>query len=602
MLNTMSGKLVAEEGLLKDLVLSFEEGDQWVIGRDPDGCQLLIEDPTASRKHLLCRRTSNGISIENLSTTNPVLVNGETLAAPHQLENGDLVKIGDTTFRFYEEEGAHLYEEPTHDEEASEELEDKTHDSILEMDEKGAPHGFPQINFDLMETGRWLLKVVGGPNNGAEFSMHAGNNYTLGTDPNLCDIVFYDTSVSRQHARISVTEDDQLFIEDLKSRNGTRLDGELIQEKRPLPTNMLVVMGTSTLVVYDREGEMQTIISPLLPSIVKVLQKEEEEVEAAPKEETPPPKEEPPAPPKPKSHNLSLLLIALSLLSLFAVAGIGIKALFTQHEVERVEPINPDVLLQEALKPFPNVKYSFNKATGRLFLIGHVLSSSDKSQMLNNLQGLTFIHDVDESGVIIDEYVWSEINQVLSRNPNWRGVTVHAPSAGHFVLSGYLQSRKEAELLWDYITRNFSYVDLLEDKIIVEENILNGINVILHGKGFGTVNAQLNSGELSLNGVIPIGKQAEFEKIAEQFKTIQGIRLVKNFVKETAQQETLINISDKYAVTGFSRLDSGKVSVIVNGRILEVGDVLDGMKVTKIQPDRVLLEKDRVVYRIDVGR
>ncbi len=34
-------------------------------------------------------------------------------------------------------------------------------------------------------------------------------------------------------------------------------------------------MGTTSFVLYDREGEMQTIISPLLPSIVKVLKDEE---------------------------------------------------------------------------------------------------------------------------------------------------------------------------------------------------------------------------------------------------------------------------------------------------------------------------------------
>ncbi len=50
--------------------------------------------------------------------------------------------------------------------------------------------------------------------------MQAGNNYVIGTDPQTCDIVFHDTSVSRQHARISVTPEDTLFIEvtDCKSR------------------------------------------------------------------------------------------------------------------------------------------------------------------------------------------------------------------------------------------------------------------------------------------------------------------------------------------------------------------------------------------------
>ena len=70
----MAAKLVAEEGALKGLVLSLEDGDQWVIGRDPDACQLLIEDPSTSRKHLVCKTTPKGIVVENLSETNPIQV------------------------------------------------------------------------------------------------------------------------------------------------------------------------------------------------------------------------------------------------------------------------------------------------------------------------------------------------------------------------------------------------------------------------------------------------------------------------------------------------------------------------------------------------
>ena len=50
----MTARFIAEEGLLKGLILPLEEGNEWIIGRDPDACQLLLEDPAASRKHLRC--------------------------------------------------------------------------------------------------------------------------------------------------------------------------------------------------------------------------------------------------------------------------------------------------------------------------------------------------------------------------------------------------------------------------------------------------------------------------------------------------------------------------------------------------------------------
>ena len=118
--------------------------------------------------------------------------------------------------------------------------------------------------------------------------MQTGNAYTLGTDPQSCDIVFHDTSVSRQHAKIIVTPEDTLTIEDLRSRNGVLIGGNLVEGRQPLPLSTIVTLGTTSFVIYDREGEMQTIISPLLPHIVKVLQQEAPKPEEAPTAEAVP--------------------------------------------------------------------------------------------------------------------------------------------------------------------------------------------------------------------------------------------------------------------------------------------------------------------------
>ncbi len=150
---------------------------------------------------------------------------------------------------------------------------DAQEDVVFDENTPAGKDALAEINFEIVDTGRWLLKVIGGPNNGAEFSMQSSNSYTIGTDPNTCDIVFHDTSVSRQHAKITITDEDILWIEDLKSRNGTLIDGEQLKNKTQLNPNTVISIGTTSFVVYDREGEMQTIISPLLPSIVKTLQR-----------------------------------------------------------------------------------------------------------------------------------------------------------------------------------------------------------------------------------------------------------------------------------------------------------------------------------------
>lgn len=596
----MTARLVAEEGILKGLILPLEEGDQWVVGRDPDACQLLLEDPAASRKHLLLRKSPDGIVLENLSKTNPVEVNNEELISPRILQDGDMVKIGSGIFRFDLPAGNVEVKDSSEDLIVNEER----RDSIFEDNDGTAKQKNDiDVNFDFLDVGRWLLKVIGGPNNGAEFSMQENTVYIIGTDPNTCDIVFHDTSVSRQHARISISDDEEIVIEDLKSRNGTLVDGQKIENKEVLSTNTIVTLGTTSFVIYDREGNMQTIISPLLPSIVKVLQKEdaksdsETEKEAA-KELVPAaePIKEPIVPPKEK--NLGKFILTALLTGLLAITGIGVLTLFNSEPIVVEQQAHPDNILAELFQNMPHIKYSFNKSTGRLFLIGHVLTSQDKNQLLYNLQGLNFIKSIDDTGIIIDEYVWQEANLLLNKNPHWRGITIQSPSAGQFVLSGYLETRNEAEQLYEYIASNFPYMDRLEKRVIVDEDVLSSVRNDLEQVGIRNVTVLFNNGEIQLSGGVAQAKLQDFNHIVEELKKIPGVRNVRVQVNQIAPDQAMVNITDKYEVTGFSRLGT-QLSVIINGRIVSKGDSLDGMLIKEVTPGTIFLEKGGVKYRID---
>jgi type III secretion system YscD/HrpQ family protein len=214
---------------------------------------------------------------------------------------------------------------------------------------------------------------------------------------------------------------------------------------------------------------------------------------------------------------------------------------------------------------------------------------------------LKFIKTLDDSGVIIDEYVWREINQVLARNIAWKGITIHSQEAGKFVITGYLQTRKQDEQLWNYINSNFPYLDLLEKRIVVEEDLLTNVSSALQNKGFKDITAQMNNGELTLSGAIATAKEPALQSLIEEFRKIQGIRDIKNFVIETAPEQSMINVSDRYEVTGVSHQGSN-LSVVINGRILTRGDILDGMTLISIKPNVIFLEKDGVKYRIDYSR
>ena len=665
---TKKMKFIAEEGPIKGAILSLEKGDRWTVGRDPDECQLIIDDASVSRKQFICFVSPQGITVENLSATNPTLINNAELISPHLLQSNDLIKAGNTSLRFLIEDGEETPEEafkaseeiteqkdtleqkePLEQEENSESNENSENeqtnisneeeklkqehtdfnqeptmpvntplnefDHTFEhpeeskssnpdtiFDEEVSPqHALAEINFGFLDSSRWMLKVVGGPNNGAEFLMTAGSSYLIGTDPNTCDIVFQDNSVSRQHLRITVSPDDTLTIEDLNSRNGTIVDGVPIKGKHPLSSNSLIVAGTTSFTVYDREGAMDTLVAPLMPAIVKSLVDDQKTTqENAKQPELPNVIPSSSNDQQTQSHNLGAFILIAILTAILIVIGIGTSTLFKTEPLPATAAVDVEKPLSDALSQFPNIKYSFNKNNGQLLLIGHVLNTFERNQLLYALQGLNFIKSRDDSGIVIDEYVWREINQTFERRPEWKSISISATSPGKFIVSGSLKTRAQSYDLAEYLSSNFPYPHLLENQVVVEEDIVTAIKNILFNNGFKNLTATFVNGEITINGDIPAGKSKELEDLFPSIREIRGVRDVHNLTKELNAEKSTIDISKQYSVSGTSK-QNGVFSAVINGRILMTGDQLDGMSITDIQPNVILLEKDGTQYKIEFG-
>lgn len=514
-------------------------------------------------------------------------------------------------------------EEPATEESLSHTPAEEAPPSQLEAKEK-APDEEPSsmaevayVDFDLLDTeGRWLLKVLSGPNTGAEFAMHGGSSYLIGTDTQTCDIVFQDLSVSRRHAKLSIDLKDNAVLEDLQSRNGTFVDGEKI-DKKSLSGNVLVSMGTTTFMLIDREAERTTIVAAAggekkeAPAAIKAeseprkegaagLGPIQEAVFAPLQSEVDRVKEEERLQAK-LSRAISSLVILAIVTGLIMVIGIGGALLFRTEEVTTPTVVNPEAEISKALAEFPAIRYSYNPTNNRLLLVGHLLTTSDRSKMLDILQQLKFISSIDYNNVVIDEIVWREFNQIIQRNPAWRGISITSPMAGRYVLTGFLQKRAQAEDLFDYISQNFPYVDLLERRVVVEEELLAQITRELNDAGFRGVTPTISGGDLTLTGSIGSGTKEKFLKLVTVFRALPGIRSVQAPVSEAGQREAVVDLSSKYRVTGYSRAGE-RVSVVIGGKILGPGDVLDGMYITDITPTTVYLERDGGKYKIDFNR
>ncbi|HSA33634.1 MAG TPA: GGDEF domain-containing protein [bacterium] len=75
------------------------EKDGIVVGRAED-CDLPLEDPSSSRRHLRITRQQKDFVVTDLKSTNGTYLNDVRLTEPAVLKNGDRIKVGTTIFKF----------------------------------------------------------------------------------------------------------------------------------------------------------------------------------------------------------------------------------------------------------------------------------------------------------------------------------------------------------------------------------------------------------------------------------------------------------------------------------------------------------------------
>lgn len=647
-------KIIAKKGPNEGSEHSIDsENLPLFIGSNPETCQLLVEGESISDPHATIEFTDEGLQIINLVGDDQVMVNGNVIGSdPVLLKDKDSIDIAAASFSIEEEtveedkpiNESEAMEEKKPQEESSEELgaqqeaaeeqeiaeEDAEKEEITEeqepseeepVEERGVEQSelfgvdelkeneqqLADVNLDYLEKeGRWLLKVVSGPNAGAEFVMQSGLEYFIGTDSTYCQVLFQDMSVSRKHASITISSDGKLKINDLESRNGVRVDGLKIEEPTDLYANSLVTLGTTTFLMIDREGEQQTLVSP--PFAVGMQQEEkatddteEEEAEAL-EEETIEEEElaehaEEERPEEQVVTSIGALMLLAIITGLFVVIGVGTAMLFRPQTVVS-ETVDIQQAVKEVLKDFPSVKFSYNPSTKRLLLIGHVLSVTDRNQIRYNLQPLTQIRNVDDN-IVIDELVIRETNQLMNKQNLWRGVAVRANSPGRFELTGYLATREEASKLYEHINRHFPYLELLERNVVVEEEVINQASTMIEKSGVRGIRLVLDNGAIVISGALTGTDRQILKDMEPDLKMIRGVREVRLLISDAMPSESMIDLSDRYVVSGVASQAGQNINVVINGRILTVGDNLDGLIIKRIEGSTIFLERDGFMYKIE---
>jgi Domain of unknown function (DUF4388)/FHA domain len=97
----------------------------------------------------------------------------------------------------------------------------------------------------------FVLRFISGKYQGGEFPVVPEKQIIVGRSSDL-DMVLVEDMVSRKHARIAM-QNDQIWIEDLGSTNGTFVNGEKIKRAR-LKEGDRVLIGTSILKLIAGDG------------------------------------------------------------------------------------------------------------------------------------------------------------------------------------------------------------------------------------------------------------------------------------------------------------------------------------------------------------
>lgn len=190
---------------------SFEEGE-FIVGRSHSG-DIILPSDNVSRRHARLYTQGGRCFIEDLNSSNGVFVNGQRIHRPFEIVRAAQIKVGDY---YLHVEGAG-YGDPDPQREVARQ---QGAQAAYEMSPD--PGGSAAIYGRLVGTSE---PVLGQPYDLVRAMTLVGR----GKD---CAVTVIDPSMSRVHAKVGRDHDGDLFVEDLRSSNGTYVNDTRISRQK----------------------------------------------------------------------------------------------------------------------------------------------------------------------------------------------------------------------------------------------------------------------------------------------------------------------------------------------------------------------------------
>ncbi len=206
-----------------------------VIGRDTE-CDVVIPDVGVSRRHASITPVPGGY-LHTDESSNGTLVNGSRVAGTRILDHGDVLRLHDEEIRF-ELEG-HAGSEPTPDQAS------RAATAILDMSSLRSVMASEAASKASRRSPTASLEIVRGSFAGASF--HIERPVCSIGRGEQSDVRIRDDSVSTAHATL-LRKGDTWYVVDLRSVNGTFVDGYRVAGERELPTGATLRVGAVEMI------------------------------------------------------------------------------------------------------------------------------------------------------------------------------------------------------------------------------------------------------------------------------------------------------------------------------------------------------------------
>lgn len=197
------------------------------IGRSRE-CDIFLEDLAVHRKQASILRVSQGYLLRDDHGSGDSLVNDGPVAN-HLLQDGDVLRFGNTRLTFYAQEGTRPFQLPSSRGQERKRLK--------------------KLDPDTSTIARLDLSTI----RGAIGSFDLNESETTVGRSRECDIFLEDLAVSRLHATIRRLSDSNYEIEDRRSATGTFVNGVRITRYR-LVEGDVVQIGSSRL-MFRRKSQ-----------------------------------------------------------------------------------------------------------------------------------------------------------------------------------------------------------------------------------------------------------------------------------------------------------------------------------------------------------